>query len=231
MPGIRPVIQAHRLKESGATGIGFLPPFGHRHWLLGPSCSRPRDRPSSRSAHRICRPGPGRGSHVPHAQDPAGVGAATYPGAAVFLRPVRCSRPPPAASHRPALHPGPASIHPRLTLTRRIGGSLTFTRPAFPSPTPPDGSEVASASTPGLRTPPLPATHAQVGTGHRTLTRATSSTTPPTSNSTRHLHMRPRVAPPTECLSTRRILTFDKPRIPRQTGTSVRYAPYSPSAT
>jgi hypothetical protein len=42
----------------------------------------------------------------------------------------------------PAAHPRPrSSIHPPgLTLTRRSGGSLTFTRPAFPSPTPPDGS-------------------------------------------------------------------------------------------
>lgn len=185
------------------------PPEGERHYAARfPAAFRPPAlaswailfppgvRPSSRSVHRTIRSGPGRGFHVPHAQDPAGVGAATYPGAAVFTRPVRCSRSPPAASHRPALHPGPAPIHPRLTLTRRIGGSLTFTRPAFPSPTPPDGSKVASASTPGLRTPPFPATHARVGTGHRTLTRATSSTPPPTSYSTCHLHMRPRVAPP-----------------------------------
>jgi hypothetical protein len=30
--------------------------------------------------------------------------------------------------------PAPQPIHPGLTLTRRNGGSLTFTRPAFPSP-------------------------------------------------------------------------------------------------
>jgi hypothetical protein len=54
---------------------------------------------------------------------------------------------------------------------------------------------------PELRTPPLPATHVRAGTGHRTLTRATSSTTPPTSYSTSHSHMRPRVAPSTRCPS------------------------------
>ena len=54
---------------------------------------------------------------------------------------------------------------------------------------------------PELRTPPLPVTHVRAGTLHRTLTRATSSTSPPTSTSTRHLHMRPRVAPPQRCPS------------------------------
>jgi hypothetical protein len=57
-------------------------------------------------------------------------------------------RPPPAASQRPALHPGLASIHPGLTLTRRFGGSLTFTRPAFPSPTPSDPSLSGCVETP-----------------------------------------------------------------------------------
>ena len=61
-------------------------------------------------------------------------------------RPAKCLRSPPAASQRSTLHPGPASICPGLTLTRRFGGSLTFTRPAFPLATPPDGSRVASAS-------------------------------------------------------------------------------------
>ncbi len=57
---------------------------------------------------------------------------------------------------------------------------------------------------PELRTPPLPVAHVRAGTSHRTLTRATSSTSPPTSNSTCHLHMRPRVAPLSECLPLRR---------------------------
>jgi hypothetical protein len=46
-------------------------------------------------------------------------GCPLCPGAAVFTRPVRCPRPPPAASQRPALHPGRTSRRPGLTLTRR----------------------------------------------------------------------------------------------------------------
>lgn len=90
--------------------------------------------------------GPGRGFHVPHAQDPAGVGAASIPG-------WRCSHDRQNASgRRLPLHNGQPctpvqqSIHPGLTLTRRFGGSLAFTRPAFPSPTALGWIEVASAS-------------------------------------------------------------------------------------
>lgn len=90
--GIRPVIRTRRLEDSGTAGIGFLLPFGHRRWLLGSSCSRPTVQPSSRSAHQK-HSGSGRGYHVPHAQDPAGEGAASIPG-------WRCSRDRPNASGR-----------------------------------------------------------------------------------------------------------------------------------
>jgi len=107
------------------------PPEGERHLpgsvscclsaagisFLGHPVSRPGVRPSSRSAHRTTRSGPGRGFHVPHAQDPAGEGAAYTPGGGVHTA-GEVLRSPPAASQRPALHPGRASIYPGLTLTR-----------------------------------------------------------------------------------------------------------------
>ena len=46
-----------------------------------------------------------------------------------------------------------------------IKGSLSFTRPAFPSPVAPGWSGSPRACPPGLHTPPLPAAHAGVGTG------------------------------------------------------------------
>lgn len=188
-------------RRAALRGLGFLLPFGHRHWLLGPSCSRPRDRPSSRSAHRTSRPGPGRGFHVPHAQDPAGEGAAYTPGR-------RCSHDrssaPVAACRFATASPAPrCRFHLPGAHLDEVSSAVHSRSPVRPSPhlPSPDGTRTASASAPRLRTPPLPATHARVGTGHRTLTRATSSTSPPTSNSTRHLHMRPRVAPLTRCPS------------------------------
>jgi hypothetical protein len=63
---------------------GFLLPFGHRHSLLGhPVPARDFSSPYGRPTgvrHYGQRTGPGRGSHVPHAQDPAGVGCPLYPG-------------------------------------------------------------------------------------------------------------------------------------------------------
>ena len=176
-------------------GAVFLLPFGHRHSLLGSSCSHAGVQRSSRSAHRDNCLGPAWGFHVPHAQDPAGEGAAYTPGR-------RCSRDrqvlrtPSAASQRPALHPGHASIHPGLTLTR-CHRRFTHVHPSglllARTPRMDHGTHRLS---PELRTPPLPAAHVRAETGHRTRTRATSSTSPPTSYSTRYLRKRPRVAPP-----------------------------------
>ena len=108
-------------------------------------------------------------------------GCPLYPGAAVFSRPVRCLRSPPAASQRPALHPGP---HP-ISGAHLDEASSRFTH-VHPSGLPltcgPRMERGPLGFFPELRTPPLPATHVRAGTGHRTLTRATSSTSPPTSN-------------------------------------------------
>lgn len=126
---------------------------------------------------------------------PSRGGCRLYPGAAVFTRPTKCPRSPPAASQRPALHPGLDSTHPRLTLTRCHNGSLTFILPAFPLPAPADGSQNASASSLSFTPRCYQQRMSGRGQANRTLTRATSSASPPTSSPTRHLHMRPRVAP------------------------------------
>jgi hypothetical protein len=64
---------------------------------------------------------------------PSRGGCRLCPGATVFSRPAKCLRSPPAASQRPALHPGEATIHPRLTLTRRHQ-SVCSRSPVRPSP-------------------------------------------------------------------------------------------------
>src|SRR5215510_22504 len=148
---------------------GFLPPFGHRHSLLGPSCARWGTQPSSRSAHRQ-QPaaGPQRGCRVAHEQDATGQGTLFTPGTVVRSRPATTFRPAPAAFLRPvpaaplnhpigevhfheastrvhAIHPSPQS--------RLATGPEPETRPgsrrSSPRPPSPDGTRTASASTPG----------------------------------------------------------------------------------
>jgi hypothetical protein len=82
---------------------GFLLPFGHRHSLLGSSCTRWRVGPSLRSAYRTTTSWPGlhRGCHVPHERDAAGEGALCTPRTAVHSRPVKSLRSAPAAFQRP----------------------------------------------------------------------------------------------------------------------------------
>ena len=63
-----------------------------------------------------------------------------------------------------SLHPGPAPITRGSTSRGIIKGSLSFARPAFPSPVAPGWSGVLGLL-PELHTPPLPATHVEVGTG------------------------------------------------------------------
>jgi len=185
--------------RSGVTDHGFLLPFGRRRWLLGPSCSRPGDRPSSRSAHRA-QPGTRTGLPRSACARPGRGGCRLNPGAAVSTRPDKCLRSPPAASQRPALHPDPASTYPGLTLTRRQQ-RFTHVHPSgLPLACDPWMEQGPLGFSLELRTPPSRATHVEVGTGHRTLTRATSSTSPPTPNQRATQRMRPRVAPPAKCL-------------------------------
>src|SRR6266702_4509704 len=105
-------------------------------------------------------------SHVPHARDATGVGASCISGAAVLIRPTKNPRPAPAASQRPA----PA---PRLDPSARLTHNETSTEvyAIHPSGLPlardPWMVQGSFDFPPDLRTPPLPATHAEGGPGHR----------------------------------------------------------------
>ena len=151
--------------------LGFLLPFGHRHSLLGPSCSRRGVRPSSRSAYRATSArtptGFPRSTCTRHDRG----GCPLYPGAAVFTRPAM-----PPGRRLPLLNGQPCTpaqhpIRPGLTIDEASSG-VHSRSPVRSSPRlwPPDGTGVLGLS-PELRTPPLPATHVKAGTGHRTLTR------------------------------------------------------------
>lgn len=130
---IRPVIRGDRWKTDrrapvsrclSAAGICFLGrptpagDLGFSHGrLTGPQ-----------------RSGPQRHYHVPLARDTTGQGAPSTPGTAVFKRPDRCLRPPPAASQRPVPTPRHCNHHPGLILTRRRQG-FNYVHPSvFSSP-------------------------------------------------------------------------------------------------
>jgi len=108
----------------------------------------------------------------------------------------------PAAS---SCTPATQSIYPGLTLTRR---HQRFTR-VHPSGLPltrsPRMAQGPLRLSPELRTSPLPATHVRGGD------RATNTypgyviDNTADLHSTRHLHMRPRVAPPAKCLPVRMV--------------------------
>ena len=91
----------------------------------------------------------------------------------------------------------PTATHPREDLSRGItGGSLTFARPIHSlRPSFPRMEQETFGFTPGLRTPPLPATHAGTGTGPWTLAwdHTFELTRPPPGRSTHCLGLR--VAP------------------------------------
>ncbi len=128
-------------RRTGHDGAGFLLPFGRRHWLLEASCPargfRPSyDRPTAPQAARTragfpcsARVRPGwlkapsvpRGRRCPHGR--------------------YSSRPPPAASQRPA-PAAPDDNPPRdASLTRHQRGfTVIHLTPAFPSPVTPGGT-------------------------------------------------------------------------------------------
>jgi hypothetical protein len=101
---IRPVMRGPLAEEPASSVPGFPSPFGHRHSLLGSSCTRRGVQPSSRSAHQtnILSPGPRRGCHVPHETDTTGLDALCTPGTVVRSRPARSLRAAPATSQWPA---------------------------------------------------------------------------------------------------------------------------------
>src|SRR6476659_1156621 len=163
--------------------------FGRRPSLPGSSCARWGVAPSSRSAHRRRSAGPQRGCRVAHEQDPTEQGALLIPGTVVRSRPATILRPAPAASLRPVPIPRWNIPSAGVTFTRRHQG-FTHVRPSppdgwllpqdrerrrfppvFSSPAAPEWNESRFGFYPGLRTPRLPATHAEAETGHRALTR------------------------------------------------------------
>ena len=83
---------------------GFPLPFGHRHSLLGSSCARCGNRPSSRSAYQTqhLRLDPNGVVTFRIETDTTGVGALCTPGTVVRSRPAKSPRAAPAASQRPA---------------------------------------------------------------------------------------------------------------------------------
>jgi hypothetical protein len=141
---------------------GFLLPFGHRHSLVGSSCSRPGTGPSSRSADRApnARTRTGFPRSAPSRYDRSGCLLDPGDGGALLAR---CrARPAPAASQRPV------PVTPRGTQARGINGGSRDS-PARPAPRLllPDGTGALGLS-PVLRTPPLPATHDRAGPGMST---------------------------------------------------------------
>jgi hypothetical protein len=166
---IRPVMRQPFGGGADTRVPGFLSPFDRRHSLLGSSCARWGVAPSSRSAYRRRSAGPQRGCHVAHEQDSTGQGAPFTPGTVVRSRPATILRPAPAASQRPVptaplthpiggghLHEASSGVHSRSPITSRWLAatpepeSETASRRSSPRPRPPDGTAVASASTPGF---------------------------------------------------------------------------------
>ena len=101
----------HRWRD-GVHRPGFLLPFGHRHSLLGPSCSRRGVRPSSRSAYRPSdartRTGFPRSTRARHDRG----GCRLYPGSGGV--PATDQVPPVAACRFPAASPAPRHRHPSI---------------------------------------------------------------------------------------------------------------------
>jgi hypothetical protein len=147
---------------------GFLSPFGHRRSLLGSSFSRWGTGPSSRSAYRHLSPGPDpigvpRSTRTRHDR----VGCPLNPGDGGALttdaeNPVAACRIPAACPCTPA----PASHRLGLNVTGRHRGFTCVHPSGLPLACSPRMEQGPLGFSPGLRTPPSPATHARVGTGH-----------------------------------------------------------------
>ena len=178
-----------------ATGIGFL---GHPVPAAGV-------RSSSRSTHRnIARTWAGFPRSTCARPDRGG--CRLYPeGGGVHATK---QMPLVAACRFPAASPctpAPLPIYPGLTLTRRHRQFTHVHPPGLPLTHSPRMDQGPLRLSPELRTPPLPATHVRGGD------RATNThpgyviDNTADLHSTRHLHMRPRVAPPARCLPAGRL--------------------------
>ena len=163
-----------------ATGVRFL-----GHPAPAGELSLPHGRPTG-----AARAGPQRGCRVAHEQDCDRAGRPLYPGDGGALP---AGDYPPAGTCRfPAASPyGPAGTsHRRGSPSRDViegsprspitpgrlaaaprPGSTACLPPVFSSPAAPGWNEGRFGFYPGLRTPQLPATHAEAETGHRALAR------------------------------------------------------------
>jgi hypothetical protein len=114
----------------------FPAAFGHRHSLLGSSCSRRGvGPPHGRLTTHQKAAGPRRGFHVPHSRITTGLDALSTPGNRRCF-PGRMPCPASACritTARPCTPPAP-SHRAGLRLARHQQGFTRFTRPACPSP-------------------------------------------------------------------------------------------------
>ena len=139
--GIRPVIRG-RSAEGPTMSPGFLSPFGHRHSLLGHPVPAEEFRPPhGRPTEALTAWTPTGFPRSAHTRYDRG-GRPLYPEASGVhttgeISPVAARR----SSSGQALSPRSSSHLRSCRLRGIIKGSLTFTRPAFPSPgAPPDGT-------------------------------------------------------------------------------------------
>ena len=142
--------------------------FGCRHSLLGhPLPAGGLGLPHGRLTGNA---GPRRGYRVPHARAATGVGAPYTLSPAVLIPAEGRAQPAPAAQRRPVLIT--LLVHP--TARALLHEASTRVHAVHPSGVPwPVAARVERAALgllPGLRTPPLPATHAEDGTGRRART-------------------------------------------------------------
>jgi hypothetical protein len=112
--------------------------------------------------------GPRRGFHVPHSRVTTGVGALYTPGTGGALLTECRARPAPAASQRLRPCTPPITSHrAEFRFTRHQQGFTQFTRPVCPSPALLAMGRGLLRLSLGLRTSPLPATHAKEGARQR----------------------------------------------------------------
>ena len=160
--------------DGGADHVaaGFLPPFGHRHSLLGHPVP-PRNSAPLTVGLPGSSPGPRRGFHVPHIRVTTGLGAlfTPRPSGAHTTGPI-----PPVAARPLFQGPGPITPvlipSPELSITRRHQGFTRVHPPGLPPRLvdPLDGSG-ALGLFPGLRTPTGRTCGARQGGGRASSTR------------------------------------------------------------
>ena len=146
----------------------------------------------------------------------------------------RCSRDRLDASGRrlPLLNGQPCTpvpLPPTEAHSDEASSAIHSRSPVRPSPRlwSPDGTGTLGLSL-ELRTPPSPATHVKVGTGHEHTPGTTSSTHRRSLHNQPTHHMRPHVAPSAKCLSCSVTWTLSKPSFPYKTGTFAYQHPYRP---